>query len=360
METRLDITMLTMLKTIAKAGVLKILCEHAHSMNAKLRLNALWALKHLVLAAGNDVKRTCLEELGQGWLIQLICDDTEDDALSTSKTRWESFDKPELDFEGDENMGVTYADGRFDTKAIDSFGATGRFTYDIDTDDDHSATRPSASRSRYNLRASARLAELRDAELNPVRRARKDDVAVQEQGLDFIRNLIGGGHHESGSKTPEMIDYLFDTLGQDRVFEILDSKLQHKVVKRRDKRTGSNSEARVIPASPEILAAVGWILVHMAASLPQHRQLIIAQTDMLRHLVPLFNHHNKDVRMSLCWLCANLTWMDDDADHTTCAQRSYELKKLGFLSKLESLELDPELDIRERAKTAIWQMKQGY
>ena len=74
-------------QTIAAAGVLKILCEHAHSGNVKLRLNALWALKHLVQSAGNDVKKTCLEELGQGWLVQLICDDTEDEALSSSKSR---------------------------------------------------------------------------------------------------------------------------------------------------------------------------------------------------------------------------------------------------------------------------------
>ena len=329
-------------------------------MNAKLRLNALWALKHLVLAAGNDVKKTCLEELGQGWLVQLICDDTEDEALSSSKSKWEPSEKPDLDYEGDETMGVNYQDGHLDSKTIDGSGLSNRFMSDSSIVGNYSSAQLSASRNRYNVRASARLAELKDAELNPVRRARKDDIAVQEQGLDFIRNLIGGGHHESGSSTPEMINYLFDTLGQDRVFEILDSKLQHKVIKRRDKRTGSSSEARVIPASPEILAAVGWILVHMAASLPQHRQLIIAQTDMLRHLVPLFNHHNKDVRMSLCWLCANLTWMDDEADHATCVQRSSELKKLGFLSKLESLGLDPELDIRERAKMAISQMKQGY
>lgn len=54
-------------------------------MNAKLRLNALWALKHFVHSVSNDMKRLCLEELGQGWLVQLICDDTEDEALTTSR-----------------------------------------------------------------------------------------------------------------------------------------------------------------------------------------------------------------------------------------------------------------------------------
>src|SRR5256885_12905982 len=66
------------------AGVLKLICEHAHSSNPKLRLNAVWALKHLVFSAENKVKVSCLEELGPGWLVQLICDDTEDTALGAS------------------------------------------------------------------------------------------------------------------------------------------------------------------------------------------------------------------------------------------------------------------------------------
>jgi hypothetical protein len=98
----------------------------------------------------------------------------------------------------------------------------------------------------------------------------------------------------------------------------------------------------------------------MAASIPRHRQLVIAQTEILKLLVPHFSHPNKEVRLALCWLAINLTWVDDAHDGQACAQRAQELKKLGFLTELENLEHDVELDVRERAKTAIWQMKQGY
>ncbi|CAG8959938.1 hypothetical protein HYFRA_00012655 [Hymenoscyphus fraxineus] len=321
---------------IAEAGVLKILCAHAHSMNAKLRLNAVWALKHFVHSVPNDDKMKCLEELGQGWLVRLICDDTEDEALSSLRGKGEMFDGVDDDIDMD-----------IEEVMSPGFIASCR------------PSPPRSNRSKSIQQAELRLAALREAETNPAKRARKDDVAVQEQGLDFIRNLIGGAGQGSTSETTDMIDYLFAALGQDRVFEILASKLRPKVIHPFGRR-GSNSETRVVPPQSEIIIAVGYILVHMAASIPRHRQLVIAQTDLLKLLVPQFSHESCDVRLALCWLVTNLTWMDDASDAHACAQRANELKKLGFLAKLEMLEHDPELNVRERSKSAAWQMKQKY
>ncbi|KAF4625055.1 hypothetical protein G7Y89_g13115 [Cudoniella acicularis] len=333
--------------TLTNAGILKILCEHAHSMNAKLRLNALWALKHFVNSVSNDMKRQCLDELGQGWLVQLICDDTEDEALLSSKVKVEERSHPGLHDEIDEDIEMDQFEDQLTPGLGASFGRS-------------SSSRPSSSRSKSFQQAELRLAALRDAETNPARKARKDDIAVQEQGLDFIRNLIGGAGQNGTPETTEMIDFLFNALGQDRVFEILASKLRSKVINPFNRRSSSNSETRVMPPQSEIITAVGYILVHMAASVPRHRQLVIAQTELLKLLVPQFNNASIEVRLALCWLVTNLTWMDDASDAQACANRANELKKLGFLSKLEMLEHDPELNVRERAKSALWQMKQGY
>lgn len=329
---------LTYSQPISEAGVLKILCEHARSMNAKLRLNAVWSLKHFVHGVSNDMKRQCLEEIGPGWLVQLICDDTEDEALLNSRGRVDR-DGPRSN-EMDEDVVMD----QFEEQVDEAFGRIN--------------SRPS-SRSKSIQQAEARLAALRDAETNPARRARKDDIAVQEQGLDFIRNLIGGAGQGGTAETTEMIDFLFSALGQDRVFEILASKLKPKMINPYN-RGSPNSERKILPPQAEIIIAVGYILVHMAASVPRHRQIVIAQTDLLKLLVPQFNHPNIEVRLALCWLVSNLTWMDDQNDGQACAQRANELKKLGFLSKIEMLEQDPELNVRERAKSAIWQIRQAF
>lgn len=323
---------------------MRILCEHARSTNAKLRLNAVWALKHFVHAVSNDMKRLCLEELGQGWLVQLICDDTEDEALGGSKGKSTKVSTSIVDGEIDEDVEMVHFE-ESDTVLGGSLCP--------------STLRPSSS-SKSIQQAEARLAVLRDAETNPAKKARKDDIAVQEQGLDFIRNLIGGAGQGGTPETTEMIDFLFNALGQDRVFEILASKLRSKVVNPFNRRSTSGAETKVIPPQSEIIKAVGYILVHMAASVPRHRQIVIAQTELLKLLVPQFNHPNVDIRLALCWLVTNLTWVDDASDGAACAQRAMELKKIGILSKLEMLEHDPELNVRERAKSALWQMKQGY
>jgi hypothetical protein len=343
-------------QTISAAGVLKILCEHAHSGNVKLRLNAIWALKSLVVSASNDVKKTCLDELGQGWLVQLICNDTEDEALASAKPSSGSIG---LNGEVDEDVPMNQFEDDDETIMTGSIGALGRQSPDVfNIRQGSTASRPESSRG---ILSNSRLATLRDLETNPAQKARKDDIAVQEQGLDFIRNLIGGFNTVGTSETSEMIDFLFSSLGQDQIFEILASKLRSKVLQPVGKRnSGSYTDRKVIPPQPEIIIGVEYILVHFAASVPRHRQLVIAQTDLLKLLIPQFNHPNKEVRLALCWIVINLTWVDDTINTQACAQRAQELIKLGFLNKLENLEKDDELDVRERAKTAVWQMKQGY
>jgi hypothetical protein len=338
---------LTLAQMVSEAGVLKILCEHAHSMNAQLRLNALWALKHFVHDVSNDMKRLCLEELGQGWLVQLICDDTEDEALVNSRGADSKMMAPDISEDIDQDVEMDqFEDCGISTLVGGSFG--------------RSTSRPHSSRSRSVQQAEMRLAALRDAETNPARKARKDDIAVQEQGLDFIRNFISGAGHGGTNETTEMIDFLLNALGQDRVFEILASKLRPKLINPFSRRGPSSTEMKVVPPQSEIITAVVYILIHMAGSIPRHRQLVIAQTDVLKLLVQQLGHPSAEVRVVLCHLLINLTWRDDTNDSQACSQRANELKKLGFLSKLEMLEQDPELNVRQQAKTALWQMKQGY
>ncbi|KAI1418158.1 ARM repeat-containing protein [Hypoxylon sp. FL1857] len=341
-----------MRESLVEAGILKTLCEHAHSHNAALRLNALWALKHLVHSASVDLKKRAVEELESGWLVRLICDDTEDDALFSAKIKSEREAAQETLDDMDEDVDMGLAEDRYHAWLPTSFRKT------------------PATRTLPDIRilrlAETRLETLREAELSPIRKARHDDLSIQEQGLGFIRNLIGGAHSsnnpDSPNDTTEMIDFLFNTLGQDRLFEILASKLRVKILHPFSQRGGTNPEARILPPQTKIIESVIYILVHIAASIPRHRQLVVSQTELLKQLAKLFNNQDREVRVALCHLINNLTWQDNASDGPGCHQRAQELKKLGFLSKLEALkEGDDELDVRERAKSALWQMKPaGY
>ena len=323
-------------------GVMRVLCEHAHSDNPALRLNALWALKHFVDAVGPDLKKACLEQLEPEWLIQLICDDSQHEALHNSRSTRTSGD------DIDEEMDVQPSDTAFRWLC----GSDGAIR-ELD-----------ASSSTKLRHAEVKLARVHELESNPARRARQDDVAVQEQGLDFIRNLIGrpgsSEHAEGQSETTEMIDHIFSVLGQDRLFDILATKLRAKVLHPFSRRAPvPGREARVVHPQPRIIAAVLYILVHIAASTPRHRQLVIAQTEVLKLLAQQSSSRDRDARLALCHLIINLTWQEDSTETTACVERVRELKKLGYQAKMESLcKTDPDLDVRERAKTATYQMEQ--
>ncbi|ODA80936.1 hypothetical protein RJ55_03896 [Drechmeria coniospora] len=336
-------SLLTGWQLLTEHGVMKVLCEHAHSDNPALRLHALWALKHFVDAVGPDLKKASLEQLEPGWLAQLICDDTQDPALHSAR-----FKETTGDDDLDEDMGVQASAETFRWQ----FGSNGSMR-ELD-----------ASRSTRMRQAEDRLSAIREAELNPVRRARSDDIAIQEQGLDFIRNLIGrpetGTLSETPSETTEMIDHLFRELGQDRLFEMLASKLRSRMLHPFSRRTStSGRDQRVLHPQAKIIVAVLYILVHMAASIPRHRQLVIAQTDLLKLLAQQASSKDREVRIALCHLVINLTWRDDDGEGQQCTARAHELKRLGFHSKMETLtHQDRDLDVRERAKTAAFQMEQ--
>jgi len=286
-----------------------------------------------------------VEELGQGWLVQLICDNTEDDALAAEKN-----DKGVAVDQGDEDVDMGQFEEQVEAAFAGTFGQS-------------STSRPSSSNlnlSKPIRDAERRLATLRDAETNPGRKAKTDDIAVQEQGLSLIRNLIGPTGPGASSEVPEMVDYILSSLGQDRVFHILASKVRSKTINAYSRRTSTTTSVQA-PA-PELILAVCMILVHMAASVPRHRQIVISQTSLLESLVKHFHHPHMEIRLAMCHLVTNLTWLDDQGDGKACAARTAELVKLGFLEQLEILEHDPELNVRERAKSAVWQMKQssGY
>ena len=338
-------------------------------------MNSVWALKHLVLSAPNSLKMKCLEELGPGWLKQIMSSDSEDlvvtpgsrgdkdmglgtpiamgtpnaageqvdllNAVEESRASSQAFDDDDDDDNDD--------DGDEDLKMADSIGPLSRSG--SDPKQNPLFSRPTNGRSA-KLEIS-RLANTKDGEPSSTSLSRIDDLAIQKEGLDFVRNLI------MGPGAPDMIDYMFRELGQDKIFEMLAGKLRPKVVGafNRDRRSNEIAVKHLQP-QPEIITSVCYIIVHIAAGSPRHRQLLISQADLLKLLVPLFTHTHREVRVCCAWLVINLTCVDDQSDQINCRNRAHELMQLGVQDQLHKLESDPELDVRERTKSAIYQMNQ--
>lgn len=314
-----------------------------------------------MLTAPTSLKIACLKELGPGWLKQIICNDVEELKYSES-------------FRSDKDVGMATPNAAGEQvdllNAVEDDSRKPVHLIDEDLDDEVSmidnvgGSNGSESGNKrvpvYSRREfprakgfeASRSAHLKDDELNFPNQARTDDLAVQKEGLDFIRNLI------CGSGAPEMIDFIFRELGQDRIFDMLAAKLRPRVQNAfgRDRRSTETGVKHLQP-QPEIIISVCYIIVHIAAGHPKHRQLLISQQELLKLLVPLFSHSKREIRACCAWLVINLTWVDDQSDHHSCRARARELLKLGMYEKLEMLVEDSELDVRERTKTAISQMR---
>jgi len=303
----------------------------------------------------------CLRELGPGWLKQIICIDTDDltsldyraatddpgypITLGTPNAAGEQVDLlnamddgPPVSIHAEEGED----EDEDEVNMIDSIGALSK-----------PSTRQRNGRPYFQPDCKRGLSEPGESDdgLLVAAQTRQDDLAVQEQALNFVRNLI------CGPDAADMIDHLFEELGQDQFFDVLSNLLRARVLDafNRDRRS-SGAGVRHVPPPTEIVIAVCFIIVHLAGGLPRHRQLLISQSELLKLLIPLFSHPHSEIRVCCVWTVINLTWTDDQSDKLHCRARATELRKLGVLGKLEELESDIELDVRERTKTAMIQM----
>ena len=104
--------------------------------------------------------------------------------------------------------------------------------------------------------------------------------------------------------------------------------------------------------APEILIAVTYVIVHIAASLPKHREQLLAHPELIKNLMTHFNHSNRYVRVNCVWVVINLIWKEDKSEQQGCRERALQLGTMGVMDKLASLQEDTDLDVKERVKVA--------
>lgn len=300
-----------MRKPIAEAGALDVLCELAKGNNRLLRLEALWSIKHLVLEADTATKKRSLENLGAEYVLSVIAN------ASTTNPYMDSV----MD-EGDDDEEMA------DDPAVDVF------RHQPTTP---SSPSPSSSSSSLEQRLPPRMRkvvrQLQKKERTAlVAHSRKEAIALQEQGLEYIRNLI------CGNEVGTMIDLVFSFLGAEHLFSLYENLLS-------------------TPNQPgEIIHAVVYNIVHIAAGVPKHRQRVIERKQLLRMLLDFWNHQNPRVRSGLAWVVINLTWREDGAEAAGVQMRIDVLRSLGWAERLKEMEKDTELDVKERVKTAEYQL----
>lgn len=275
------------------------------------------------------MKIKIIEDLGSSWLKQIILQDP----MTVLAKRG-------LDEEMSLGMGRANSAG----EQVDLLNPV---EDDQDRDEDAKMT-DSMPTSKMSLDmflpgASRRRKLALNGELDQTTQARQDDIAVQAQTFDLIRNLI------CGPGASEMIDHLFKEIGQDVLLDALADKLRPRSVQLPHRRDSGN---RALHVPVEILVSATFVVIHLAAGLPRHRRVLVEHPDLLRFLTGYFNHNHREVRTNCVWVVINLTYEDDHSDRDGCRTRAARLRAVGVMDRLSSLVDDPDIDVRERTKTA--------
>ncbi|WEW61774.1 hypothetical protein PRK78_007270 [Emydomyces testavorans] len=326
-----------MKEAVISANMIPTLCEHSHSENIKLRLESIWALKHIAYNSTNDVKIKIVETLEPAWLKQVICEDPTD---------------PSIRRKVEEDMAAIASHEMEITPPLREPTSLSNLVHNYNGKDSELQSQdlrmtdtvmpPKTSLDTFLTDRARRRKLALNGDLDHTKQMRRDDIQVQEQTLDLMRNLI------CGSGASEMIDYLFQEVTD--LFDILAEKLRPRPLPA-SCRKDPTLKAASVPT--EILCSVTYIMIHIAAGLSRHRQLLVLHPELLKLMVPLFQHANKQVRVNCVWVVINLTFEDDQSDHNSCRDRAVRLRELGVLEQLGRLEEDPESDVRERTKTAL-------
>ena len=306
-----------MKEAIVSHGIIKTLCQHAHSANPMLRLDSIWALKHLVYNSSNDLKFNIIQELKPMWIKHLMATDPEDITPGTII-----------------GMGITHGFGEDVIPRLEDGS--------VDT-----VMTESTSLQTWNRHTAERRAQAQSDD-DYSKRTVKDDIMIQAQVLDLLRNLI------CGEGADEVVEYVFKEFNQKDFFAILAQRLRTRMSNRSSSTNGTRRESSKGTLPPtEIVNSVLAIIIHIAAALPRYRSLVIGQTEIMKLVLGMFGHANREVRRNAIWITINLMYHEDSQDKLECRRRAKELERLGFVEKVMGMKEDLDVDVKERTKTAL-------
>ncbi|KAJ5885584.1 hypothetical protein N7504_011420 [Penicillium tannophilum] len=329
-----------MKEAIISGEVIPMLCEHARSPSTKLQIESLWALKHVVFDTSNDIRMKIVEALGPAWIRQIISQDP----ISALTRRG-------MDEETEHAIGIAMGRANSAGEQVDILNPmedTGESAEGFKMGGD-SMPQSKMSLDMFLPDARRRRRLVMHGNLEQSTQSRQDDIAVQEQTFDMLRNMM------CGTGAPEMIDFLFQEIGQNEFLDALADSLRPRTIQLPHRREPSNRELQI---PQETLLAVSAVIIHIAAGLTRHRQLLLSHPDLLRFLSNYFNHSNSNVRANCAWVVINLVYRENQSDREACRERATRLKALGIVDQVYSLEDDPSLDVKERIKTAMHLLNQ--
>ncbi|KAJ6256551.1 hypothetical protein Dda_8414 [Drechslerella dactyloides] len=264
-----------------------------------LRLNAIWALKHLVLKQDEAIISNCLSAFGTTWLLEQV-------AIEDQSSKYNS-DATNVDYSNEARHLLEGHKIEFSDRVLDRLASNYR------------PPRPEDQRQKA-------LQEF------------------QEQALDFFRNIMAGPNATSTFRQilRDTKDMSVSAATPTITREMAHSESRHMSPTNTTPQTFRTpfydvlaEKLRSKPGEKIVLAII-YVLVHIGAC-AEHRMTLIEQSALFHELIKLFEMQVDQIRIGLSWLAINLTWKENNGGNGDFTRRVQKLREYRYVDKLEWL-----------------------
>ncbi|EWC43522.1 hypothetical protein DRE_07484 [Drechslerella stenobrocha 248] len=262
-----------------------------------LRLNSIWALKHLVLKQDEVIISNCLSSFGTAWLLEQV-------AIEDQPSKYSS-----------------------DTGSLGNSSETRQLL------------------GGHSIEFSDKVLDRLVSNYSPVRsedQRKKALLEFQEQALDFFRNIMAGPTATSTFRqilrdTEDMV--ISSNMAVTREFPQSETLpiLPANAMPPRFSTPFYDVLTEKLKSKPgeKIVLAIIYVLVHIGAC-AEHRARLIEQSSLFHELIKLFEMQVDQIRIGLSWLAINLTWKENGANGDF-TRRVQKLREYRYVDKLEWL-----------------------
>lgn len=147
------------------------------------------------------------------------------------------------------------------------------------------------------------------------------EFEIEEQAVNLLRNLACGKESD--------IDEVFANIGENELIRMLEQKLRSQ--------------------SDDILVQALYVVVNISTGSERHKAAIMNSKEILNAIIESTSHLLGPVRIAAIWCIINMTWPDDAGSN----ERVIILRQLGFEERLKDMSEDPDIEVKERVKTAL-------
>ncbi|KAL7309095.1 hypothetical protein PS15m_011217 [Mucor circinelloides] len=166
-------------------------------------------------------------------------------------------------------------------------------------------------------------------------------LAIQEQALEIVRNLVFGKQEDT--------DWVIQGIGKDDLLDVLESKLQvtsNMGVSDEEETTAST----LVPAL--------YIVVNMSSNAESPKMALVSRPNIVNSVIHHLGHEDPLVRVAAAWCMINWTWANSEENSEDLIKRCQRLRELGIEEKLKVMESDTSRDVRDRANSALEQLRE--